>query len=323
MKRIKLLLPILTTALLILPGLNAEAAEKLQLASGTKKTTATITLKDLQSLEGEFSAKSSTQGATVKINSVEATSDGGAMCMTSGNKIFMVSSGEPVTTTIQVNLEFSKDGTFVLTLDGGMTDKDGNYEDYSSDAKKCVEEMTITVGTSNGTSTNTGNQKPSSSNKDDKDSKEEEKDDEVDYEALEKALNDVAEAINSNEDLKTLQELLTKANEGTVLLDSEDQEAVDEAAVEIQESLEDLGFDVELNLDAEEEEEPEGFEVEVKENDGSALENVLKIAKIVLPILAILIFIAAAIYFWRKAKNKAPNYDGAPMVDYDIEDDDE
>lgn len=319
MKRIKLLLPILTTILLILPGMNTEAAEKLQLSSGTKKTTATLTLKELLSLEGELSVKSSTQGATVKINSMEASSDSTAMCMTSENKIFMVSSGNPVTTTIKVELEFSKDGTFVLTLDGGMTDKDGNYVDYSSDSKKCVEEMTIVVGASTSTSTENQTQTSTKNDKDDEDDE-----DEVDYKALEEALKEVTEAINSNEDLKNLQELLVKTNEAIALLNSDDQQAVDEAAVELQESLDDLGSDVALDTENEEEAEPAVQEIEIKKGiDGSALDKIFKLAKIILPILAILIFIAAAIYFWRKAKKKAPDYDGAPMVDYDIEDDDE
>lgn len=321
MKRIKRLLPILTAVLLILPGMTAQAEKNVveKQSIKTLEGTVTMTLEGVQSLEATLKASAGTQGGTVTIQSATVSCKGDALCMDSDNKIFVASSGEPVTLTIETVMKFSKAGTYVLELDGGITDEEGNYEDYS-ESKDFIKKIEITAGDTTASGT-TNNQTSSESTKDD--NKIEIKFD-VDYSELEEALNNVTEAINSNEELKNLQELLVKTNEALALLDSSDQQAVDEAAVELQESLDDLGSDVTLVTENEEEAEPAVQEIETKKGiDGSALDKIFKLAKIILPILAILIFIAAAIYFWRKAKKKAPDYDGAPMVDYDIEDDDE
>ena len=252
MKKIRLFILMLAAVLLFLPGMNAKAAT-MQLDAGTKKTSVTMTLKDLMSLEGEVTA-SAPSGATITVSSMKAAVEGEALCSMVGNRIFMVSSGKTVTVTITMEVEFSVDGTYAITLDGGRTDAQGKYEDYTTDKDKYVEKLTINVGEapsdSNAGSGDEDNADDSGDDNDDDNNADDNDDNpnagdnsdnnppednagtqgsDVDYSALEQALSDVNEAISSNEELKSMQNLLDKTNEGAVLLDSNDQSKIDEA----------------------------------------------------------------------------------------------
>ena len=321
MKKIRRLLPILTAILLILPGMTVHA-EKNAVEKQSIKTlegTVTITLENVLSLEGTIKAGAEAQGTTATIQSATISCKGDALCMDSDNKIFVASNGEPVTIVIEAKMKFSKAGKYTLELDGGITDKDGKYEDYS-ESKDFIKKIEITAGDPDA-SGSTNNQ---DANKD-KDTKIE-IDFNVETEELEKTLDEVAEAIKSDEQLAMMQQLLDKMDQGLALLEGGNQEAVDETTEELKESLENLELTTETTEDGEMEEKETVTETEeevIETKDGSGLKDILKYLKWVLPILTLALFIVAVIYFWRKAKNNEPDYDGAPMVDYDIEDDDE
>ena len=321
MKRIRRLLPILTAVLLILPGMTVHA-EKNAVEKQSVKTLegiVTMTLENVLSLEGTIKASAEDKAAAASIQSATISCKGDALCMDSDNKIFVASNGEPVTITIEAKMKFSKAGIYTLELDGGITDQDGKYEDYS-ESKDFIKKIEITAGDPEA-SDSTNNQDTDK----DKDTKIE-IDFEVETEELEKTLGEVAEAIKSDEQLAMMQQLLAKMDQGLALLEGGNQEQVDETTEELKESLENLELTAETTENGEKEGKEtvtESEEEVIETNDDSVLNNIFKYLKWVLPILTLAIFIAALIYFWRKAKNNTPDYDGAPMVDYDIEDDDE
>ena len=139
MKKIRLFVPILMAVATLFAPMQASAAEQ-KLDAGTKSATVTMTLNELQSFEGVFSCTATDKKATITLKSVTATcNDSSAMCSVSENRIFMVSTGKSVNTTIKLELEFSKDGKYQVKLDGGQTDKNGKY-------KEKVETLKILVG---------------------------------------------------------------------------------------------------------------------------------------------------------------------------------
>lgn len=322
MKRIRRLLPILTAILLIMPGMtvyaekNAVEKQSIKTLEGVVK----MTLEDVLSLEGTIKAGAEAKGTTATIQSATISCKGDALCMDSDNKIFVASNGEPVTLSIEVKMKFSKAGKYTLELDGGITDKDGRYEDYS-ESKDFIKKIEITAGdpAASGSTTN------QNTNTDKK--TEIEIDFKVETEELEKTLGKVADAIKSDEQLAMMQQLLDKMDQGLALLENGNQEAVDATTEELKESLENLELAAETIEDGEQEEKEAAVESEeeaIKTNDGFGLKNIFKYLKWILSILAIVIFGAAAVYFWKKMEeDDEPDYDGAPMVDYDIEEDDE
>lgn len=333
MKKINRLIPIVTAFLLFFPMLNVQAAPWQKNQQAPKATvsglegTVVMSLEQINSLEGTFKVVEKPEKGSASIQSVNAIcSDMGAQGMAKNDKIFLSSSGEPMNVTLEISMKFTMEGVYTLELDGGVTDADGKYEDYSENANNYICQVEIEVGNTSGENSSTGGSVGGDFNY----NSEFNLNINVETEELEEVLGEVAEAIKSDEQLKMMQELLEKMNRGLSLLEGGDQKAVDEATEDLKNSLAELETEPEEDKSAETETPVQSIEVEevsdeepVKKSDGFALENVFKLAKIILPILAILIFIAAAIYFWRKAKKKAPDYDGAPMVDYDIEDDDE
>lgn len=337
MKKIKRFMPLLLTACLLIFPLNVQAAKK-QLAAGTKSAKVTMTLENLQSFEGEFTCKAADKKSTITLKSISAKASGNssAMYSTSGNRIFMVGTGDAVTTIIELDLEFSKDGKYTVVLDGGRTDKNGEYKDFSENKNQSLGELTIIIGeevvaeeeeeeeeqedkkttVSSEKKTTTTKKRTTSSKKTEVESEEENtaitgkggKND-VDYSALEKALKDANSVIGSDKELKEWQSLINSLNNGVMLLDSDDQEKVDAAAEEIQRILEKMV----------------GASNEVKKPKNEKGSNVDfgKILKIALPILGLIALLGITYWLWKKAKNKPADYDGAPMVDYDIGEDDD
>lgn len=314
MKRVRVLIPVLTAVLLLFPGINVQAA-KMNLASGTKKATATFTLKNLQSLEGEVLVKSAPKDGKVTLGTMTADTDPKVTCKVSGHKVFMVGAGDLVTTTIKVELEFSKDGTYVIELDGGKTDADGKYVDYSSNSKKYLDQIQIVIGGNTATEDEKDEDEKKDKEEEKKEEKEEKKEekeestgkkkDSVDYSALEKALEDADKKLNEDKEMKDLQALLTSMSDGTVLLNSDDQQEIDAAALEIQQSLQQLE------------------EQEAAKKKETSLSGKVVLALALTGAAAVISFAGAAYYFWKKEKAKHQDYDGAPMVEYDIEEDDE
>lgn len=337
MKRINRFIPILTAFLLFFPMLDVQAApwQKNQQASKAVVSglegTVVMSLEQINSLEGIFKVVDKPQDGSASIESVNATcSDMGAQGMAKNDKIFLASSGEPMNVKLEIPMKFTKAGVYTLELDGGVTNADGVYEDYSGDPDAYICQIEIQAGDASEGNPSAGDSTVEGTLGGDFNYNSEfNLNINVETEELEDALEEVAEAIKSDEQLTMMQELLDKMNQGLALLEGGDQESVDATTEEIKESLEDLELTKETT-EAGEMEEQEGTEPEgeklLEENEskgGFELEGAINLLKWILPILTLAIFIITFIYFWRKAKNNTPDYDGAPMVDYNIEDDDE
>ena len=117
MKKTKLMLLILTTMLLLVPTMKADAATKISYASGTKKAIVTLKINNIITLDGEICVKAGKGSSQENIKIVSASVDGGSNYTVSeiqGNKILVVGKGDPVNVSIKVGLEFTKDGAYVL-----------------------------------------------------------------------------------------------------------------------------------------------------------------------------------------------------------------
>lgn len=297
MRKLKYILPLLTATLLLLPGMAAEAATtKKELATGTKDTSLSIVLSDKQSIEGQVSVKSKTSGQTIKLQSVNAqTSDAGktAVCESSGNKIYMVSKGDAVTTTVTIKVQFSGDGEYTVALKGGCTDKDGKYE---SDGIK--ETFKVTVGTS----------VSENEEADDEEAEEETEEEETEEETEEEEVEEETKTTTSDSK-KDKKEQSEKTDREPVKVLSEDERVIEEFIEEVEEELK----------------KEEKAEKEKVVRSPKSLGSFLKYLKNFWFIFLILfIFLLICIYLlWKLLrKNRKNDYDGAPMVDYRIEDDD-
>jgi len=346
MKKFNKILPLLAMLLLLIPGTTAEAARTEKWNAGTKKASITVELKDVLSCEGEVIAGTKDQKTSVKVEGVKAAATQGAFCETNGNKLFMVAS-QSGSLTVTIDVSVSGDGTYYIYLDGGVTDKDGTYVESLND-KDYLEAITLEVGTtgsgstgSSGTSgsssgssssSSSGSSSSSSSDKDKTSTTETKKDttttdtvkdktvtttttgsgkNAVDYTALKQALENADALISDNDELKEWQTLINQMNSGTLLLNSESQEQVDEVAREIQELIDKMSGDSK---------EDGGNK---KSPSRSSLGSDRTKYIIIIAALALLIILGCILIWWlRRKKKRENNYDGAPMVDYDIGDDD-
>ncbi len=136
------------------------------------------------------------------------------------------------------------------------------------------------------------------------------KKDAVDYAELEKILMDVNLVLNTEEGRKVLQDLINIINEENVGPDDQNRETPDQATQD--ERQNDPDPENGENLSSDESKDPE--------KDNQSLPWKLLLAGTV---VFFLIFNTVVIILWRKGKKKDKDYNGAPMVEYDINDDDE
>lgn len=137
----------------------------------------------------------------------------------------------------------------------------------------------------------------------------------VDYAELEKILMDVNLVLNTEEGRKVLQDLINIINEENVGPDDRNRETPDQTTPDQETQDErqngpDHGNGENLSSDESK---------ETEERNQSQLWKLLLVGTGIL----FLIFNTVVIFLWRKGKKKAKDYNGAPMVEYDINDDDE
>lgn len=319
MKKWKKALPLLALAVLLLsPGILAEAADTVKLEKGTAGAEVTLTVSNMQSFEGEFTC---TKG--LKIESAAVQNDKGAMCQATASKVFMAGSGDPVKTVITLKVTVDdpqKDAVYTVSLTGSGTDSKGVYP------KKISAKATVTVGNPSETEESKEEEKKEEkkevSSKDKSDSGTDTKKTEsnesdtdslnnapsVNYEELKKALSAVNDMANTSEEGQNWKQLLNAMYEASQLLNSGSQEEVDEATAELNQLL------TQLQQGANETEETE---------KASARKDFRIPWRLILPLVILIpLALAAGYYFWKKRHPKAAEYEGAPMVEYDIEDDD-
>lgn len=341
MKKFNTILPLLAILLLLTPGITVQAARTEKYNAGTKKATINVELKNVLSCESEVTVRAKDKTDSITINGVKAAATQNAFCETNGNKLFMVAS-QSSNLTVTVDVTMSGDGIYYIYLDGGVTGKDGTYAEHLND-KEFLEVITLEVGTVDSSSTSDSSNKSDDSTSDsskDSDSTKENLDDSsdkkttssdktndkkdttttttvkdtgknsVDYTALKQALKNADELISDNDELKEWQTLINQMNNGNMLLSSGNQEQVDEVAKEIQELIDQMSGDSK-----------EGGSKNKSTSKSFKVSEQIKY--IIIGGLVLLTLIGCLLIWWLRRKKKHNNdYDGAPMVDYDIGDDD-
>lgn len=135
----------------------------------------------------------------------------------------------------------------------------------------------------------------------------------VDYSKLEAALEDADALIGSDELAKLWKQLFDAVNNGTLLLDSNDQEAVDAAADEINALIEELKA-----LLGEAEDLAEDLEDVSAEPTGKYCDIPMHKVWPILFFISLILNVVLVVVIVRKKSKK----DDTPLVDYDISDDD-
>lgn len=338
MKKFNKILPLLAMLLIFIPGITVQAARTEKYDAGIKRATINVELKNVLSCEGEVTVKAKDKKDSIKIDGVVAKATQSAFCETNGNKLFMVAS-KSCNLTVTIDVSVSGDGVYYIYLDGGITDKDGKYAEHLND-KEYLDAITLEVGTvnsnssssssnssNNSTSSSADSSDSSSSSADSSSDKKPTSSDKtkdktttttvketgknsVDYTALKQALKNADKFISDNDELKEWQKLINQMNNGNLLLSSENQEQVDEVAKEIQELIDQMsGGSKESGLR--------------NKNVSKSFQISKQMKYILLGVLLLLILLGCILAWWLKRKKKYNNdYDGAPMVDYDIGDDD-
>lgn len=288
MKRVRLTLFILTVLMMLTAGLGVNAEERVvKFQSGAETGKVTLRIWDLQTLEGVVNVKA-VDGGEIHLESVTISSNDPGnteICEASGNKVFMVSNGALIKTTITLDMSFVEDGEYLVTLTGGCTDKNGKYH-----AKGLNETQSIIVGAPN--------------------TEEEEAEEETSQETNEE--NSEAQPVETPKaepETKTTTETTKKTeekDESTTIVrkpqttdDSDDED----------EALKELAKEAEKNA-----------KKEKKSGSSLKLKNLWWIILLILLLIALPII--GYILWKRKNTVEEEDYEGAADIDYDIEDDD-
>ena len=302
MRKTKLMLLILTAMLMLVPTMKADAATKVSYASGTKKATVTLQINNIISLDGEICVKAGKGSSQENIKIVSASVDGGSSFTVSeiqGNKILVVGKGDPVNVSIKVGLEFTKDGTYVLALEGGKTTTDGKYVDH-------LENINVEVGVISTETPKDEEEEEDNDKKDDK--KEEEKKDTI--------TKSPTTSAKTNESVKK-KTTVSKTAES-------DKKEVTKQTTDKEEELKNIISEAEKKLEIDLNSDGKTGEEKVTRSPKS-LGSFLKYVKnfwFDFLILFIFLLICVCLLWKLLRKNRKNDYDGAPMVDYRIEDDD-
>lgn len=319
MKKFKIFLPVFMLALLLTSAIRTEASN-VKVSSGATSAQVTLTVKDMQSFEAEislpkgFGLKSAPslsftdddgKDAKAKVESSTATSE----------KIFVVTKGVAVDTKISMTLTISsdvEDGYYTVKLKNASgTNKKGKYPTSISSS------VTITLGNPV-VPTPTPTKAPSKTDKDaDKDDQAAKATAEptaapVNYEVLRLAIDEAEALMEKDSSLKEHQPLVISVNNAHMLLTSDSQEAVDAGADELIQLLTVLQDSQKVSNSS--------------PKRPSGLGGGFNFWWIVLIILAITAVGLAMLYVYlnrKKQKTSAVDFEGAPMIEYNITEDDE
>ncbi len=328
MKNRKKILPVLVALfLLMMPTIQAKAADDdiyVEVPSGSTSAKVTFEVKNVLALEGTAST-GKTNGFKVKSVTVSgAKSDSWTATSPESDKVVVIGSNLPADLKITVQLESSspmKNGSYKVKFSYGKTRPDGSY------ASGRTEEAMIYVGveapkeeeeketTSSSSSSNKTTSKVTETEtvvqgevntEEEGDSDRADMLDLVDTSALRVALDEAQRLTGADMSSDQLERLLAAIEAGNAALESEDQETVDAATNALNEIIAELDGVIE---EAEEE----------KPKPGSAIRKLWIILLILF--IVFLLLLALLIWYLRKRK-KEGNYEGAPLVDYNIEEDD-
>lgn len=286
MKRVRLTLFILTVLLMLTAGLGVNAEERVvKFQSGAETGKVTLRIWDLQTLEGVVKVKA-IDGGEIHLESISVSSNDPGnteICEASGNKVFMVSNGALIKTTITLDLSFVEDGEYLVTLSGGCTDKKGKYN-----AKGLYEEQSIIVGAPN--------------TEEEEETTEETQEAVPEAQPAEKKKEESTTQTTTTETTKKTEE---KDESTTIVRKPQTTSASDDE----DEALKELVKEAEKNA-----------KKDKKSGSSLKLKNLWWIILLLLILIALPIL---GYFLWkRKNTVEEEDYEGAADIDYDIEDDD-
>ena len=322
MKKMKRILPMLFAVLmLLLPGIKAKAdSNNVEVESGSTSAKVVFTVEDVLALEGTVSSEKKS-GFSVSSIEISGTEEGSSV-KTEGNQFVVIGNSIPTEIKITANMVSSspmKDGSYKVTMSYGITRINGSYsdgkemsakiyvgieaEEESEEEVKKDAQTASASASSDKTDTETVTTEVVSTPVADRLSGS----GIVDYSELQTALDEAEELEGKALNADDLEKLVEAMEAGYEALESDSQAVVDEAAEKLNEILLELrgaepGSGTKLGFG--------GF------STGGWL-------PVILGVLVLLLLAGLAWFRWRRKKKAGQDYDGAPMVDYEIGDDDE
>lgn len=336
MKKSKKLIPLLlalTVLFSLLTVAHADEGKSVEIKSGSSTAKVTFTIENVLAFEGTVTTKENTG---FKVQSVESKvikekADTAAWTPIksedSVNQIMFIGGSLPATITLTVTLESDspmKDGTYAVTLTYGRTNANGSYNEgrrVTANIYVGIENPEDATGSSKNTLSNSSSSAPPQAATPEAPEEPEvvvtvpEGDDEPSRVEVIGALDTMMlrSMLEEAEKLKThgelnreqLEKLQAAIDAGEEAMQGDRQADIDDAAATLYEVIEELGGPISDEI----EDEPE------KEKSGGLL------VPLIIAVVAVLGIAGILMYLYMKKKMQV-KYEGAPIVDYEIGDDD-
>lgn len=336
MKKSKKLIPLLlalTVLFSLLTVAHADEGKSVEIKSGSSTAKVTFTIENVLAFEGTVTTKENTG---FKVQSVESKvikekADTAAWTPIksedSANQIMFIGGSLPATITLTVTLESDspmKDGAYAVTLTYGRTNANGSYNEgrrVTANIYVGIENPEDATGASKNTLSNSSGSTPPQAVTPEAPEEPEvvvtvpEGDDEPSRVEIMGALDTMMlrSMLEEAEKLKThgelnreqLEKLQAAIDAGEEAMLGDRQADIDDAAATLYEVIEELGGPISDEI----EDEPE------KEKSGGLL------VPLIIAVVAVLGIAGILMYLYMKKKMQV-KYEGAPIVDYEIGDDD-
>ena len=336
MKKSKKLIPLLlalTVLFSLLTVAHADEGKSVEIKSGSSTAKVTFTIENVLAFEGTVTTKENTG---FKVQSVESKvikekADTAAWTPIksedSVNQIMFIGGSLPATITLTVTLESDspmKDGAYAVTLTYGRTNANGSYNEgrrVTANIYVGIENPEDATGSSKNTLSNSSSSTPPQAATPEAPEEPEvvvtvpEGDGEPSRVEVIGALDTMMlrSMLEEAEKLKThgelnreqLEKLQAAIDAGEEAMLGDRQADIDDAAATLYEVIEELGGPISDEI----EEEPE------KEKSGGLL------VPLIIAVVAVLGIAGILMYLYMKKKMQV-KYEGAPIVDYEIGDDD-
>lgn len=336
MKKSKKLIPLLlalTVLFSLLTVAHADEGKSVEIKSGSSTAKVTFTIENVLAFEGTVTTKENTG---FKVQSVESKvikekADTAAWTPIksedSANQIMFIGGSLPATITLTVTLESDspmKDGTYAVTLTYGRTNANGSYNAgrrVTANIYVGIENPEDATGSSKNTLSNSSSSTPPQAATPEAPEEPEvvvtvpEGDGEPSRVEVIGALDTMMlrSMLEEAEKLKThgelnreqLEKLQAAIDAGEEAMLGDRQADIDDAAATLYEVIEELGGPISDEI----EDEPE------KEKSGGLL------VPLIIAVVAVLGIAGILMYLYMKKKMQV-KYEGAPIVDYEIGDDD-
>lgn len=332
MKKSKKLIPLLLTLAVIFSLLtvaHADEGKSKEVKSGSQEAEVTFTIENVLAFEGTVTTKDTVGFNVDSVELVNKLDDGWEITQSEKkDQIVVIGESVPTNLTLKVKLSSTypmKDGAYAVTLTYGRTNANGTYNAgrrVTANIYVGIENPENATGSSKNTLSNSSSTAPPQAT-----TPEEPEEPEVVVTVLEgdgepsrveimgaldtmtlRSMLEEAEKLKTHGELnrEQLEKLQAAIDAGEEAMLGDRQADIDDAAATLYEVIEELGGPVSGEVD----DEPE------KEKSGGGL-----LVPLILAVVAVLGIAGVLMYLYMKKKMQV-KYEGAPIVDYEIGDDD-